>query len=318
MMSRRRFGALALALVPLVAACGSSSKSATDSKLVAPVRTTTTSSTVPLPLGRPERIVSLSATATETLFAIGAGDQVVAVDSFSNYPPEAPVTDLSAYEPNIEAIAKYQPDLVMTDGTNPDLDAQLNKLGIAVFAAKAPKNLDQVYQQIEQIGAATGNIATAGAVSLKLQDEINALLKTYTRPTEGKLVYYYELDNTFFSASSKTFIGAVFNELGLLNIADEVDTKQTAGYPQLTPEFILEKNPDVIFLADTKCCQQTAETVKARPGWESIRAVKEGRIVELDDDIANRWGPRVVEILRAVITGITGLTPDPDKVFEQQ
>ena len=318
MISRRRLGAvlLAIPLAALAVACGSSEKSATGTKLVAPVRTTTTSSTVPLPLGRPSRIVSMSPTATETLFAIGAGDQVVAVDSFSNYPPEAPVTDLSAYEPNVEAIAGYQPDLVITDGTNPDLESQLNKLGIAVFAAKAPKNLDQVYQQIEQIGAATGNIAQAGAVSLTMQDEINALLRTYTRPTDGKIVYYYELDNTFFSASSKTFAGAVFNALGMVNIADEVDTKQTAGYPQLTPEFIISRNPDVIFLADIKCCQQSAATVKARPGWESIRAVRDNRIVELDEDVASRWGPRVVELVRTVITGITGITPDPDKTFE--
>ncbi len=318
MTSRRRLGAVLLAvpLAALAAACGSAEKSATETKLVAPVRTTTTSSTVPLPLGRPSRIVSLSPTVTETLFAIGAGDQVVAVDSFSNYPPEAPVTDLSAYEPNIEAIAKYQPDLVFTDGTNPDLESQLNKLGIAVFAAKAPKNLEQVYQQVEQIGAATGNIAQAGAVSLTMQDEINAILRTYTRPTDGKIVYYYELDNTFYSASSKTFAGAVFNALGMINIADEVDTKQTAGYPQLTPEFIVSKNPDVIFLADTKCCQQSAATVKARPGWESIRAVRENRIVELDDDIAMRWGPRVVELVRTVVAGLTGITPDPDKIFE--
>ena len=318
MTSRRRLGAVLLAvpLAALAAACGSAEKSATETKLVAPVRTTTTSSTVPLPLGRPSRIVSLSPTVTETLFAIGAGDQVVAVDSFSNYPPEAPVTDLSAFEPNIEAIAKYQPDLVFTDGTNPDLESQLNKLGIAVFAAKAPKNLDQVYQQVEQIGAATGNIAQAGAVSLTMQDEINAILRTYTRPTDGKIVYYYELDNTFYSASSKTFAGAVFNALGMINIADEVDTKQTAGYPQLTPEFIVSKNPDVIFLADTKCCQQSAATVKARPGWESIRAVRDNRIVELDDDIAMRWGPRVVELVRTVVAGLTGITPDPDKIFE--
>lgn len=319
MTSRRRLGAVLLAvpLAALAAACGSAEKSATETKLVAPVRTTTTSSTVPLPLGRPSRIVSLSPTVTETLFAIGAGDQVVAVDSFSNYPPEAPVTDLSAFEPNIEAIAKYQPDLVFTDGTNPDLESQLNKLGIAVFAAKAPKNLEQVYQQVEQIGAATGNIAQAGAVSLTMQDEINAILRTYTRPTDGKIVYYYyELDNTFYSASSKTFAGAVFNALGMINIADEVDTKQTAGYPQLTPEFIVSKNPDVIFLADTKCCQQSAATVKARPGWESIRAVRDNRIVELDDDIAMRWGPRVVELVRTVVAGLTGITPDPDKIFE--
>ena len=288
----------------------------TATKVVAVAKTTTSSSTVPLPIGKPSRIVSLSPSATETLFAIGAGPQVVAVDSNSNYPPEAPITDLSAYEPNAEAIAKYQPDLVITDGTNPDLNAQLNKLGIAVFSSKAPKSLAGVYQQVEAIGAATGNVAMAGELSTKMQDEISALIKSYVKPPSGRVRYYYELDNTYYAVASKTFIGAVLGQLGLYNIADKVDNSKSGGYPQLTPEFIIAENPDVIFLADSKCCQQSAETVKARPGWGEIRAVKEGHVVALDDDIASRWGPRVVELITAIVAGIQGITPDLTVVYE--
>ena len=316
MITRRRVLFVALSLVPLAAACGSKSDPSEATKVIAVAKTTTTSSTVPLPLGKPSRIVSLSPSATETLFAIEAGPQVVAVDSFSNYPPEAPVTDLSAYEPNVEAIAKYQPDLVITDGTNTDLAAQLNKLGIPVLQAKAPKNLAGVYQQIETIGAATGNIAAAGKLSTKMQDQITALIKTYTKPTAGRVRYYYELDNTFYSASSKTFVGALMAQLGMFNIADKVDNSTTAGYPQLTPEFIVEENPDVILLADSKCCQQNAETVAARPGWSEIRAVKDGHVVVLDDDIASRWGPRVLDLLQTIVQAITGVTPDPTIVYE--
>jgi len=316
MITRRRLFATALAFLPLAAACGNDDSGASATKAIAVAKTTTSSSTVPLPLGKPSRVVSLSPSATETLFAIGAGPQVVAVDSFSNYPPEAPVTDLSAYEPNVEAIAKYQPDLVITDGTNADLIAQLNKLGIAVFKAPAPKNLAQVYQQIEAIGAATGNVAMAGALSTKLQEDITSVIRSYTKPTAGKVRYYYELDNTYFSVSSKTFIGSLMADLGMYNIADKVDNSKTAGYPQLTPEFIVEENPDVIFLADSKCCQQSAETVKARPGWAEITAVKTGKIVALDDDIAQRWGPRVLDLLRAILAGIQGITPDPTIVYE--
>ncbi|MFM8530037.1 MAG: ABC transporter substrate-binding protein [Ilumatobacteraceae bacterium] len=318
MITRRRILLAALALVPLAAACGGGQKSdvqnVTDE--LAGARPTTSSSAVPLPLGKPSRIVSLSPSATEILFAVGAGPQVIAVDSLSNYPPEAPITDLSAYEPNVEAIAKYQPDLVVTDGTNAELNRQLNQLGIPVFVGKAPKNLDQLYQQIEAIGAATGNIAAAGALSLKMQDQVAAIIKTYTKPSNGRVRYYLELDQTFFSASSKTFIGTVMARIGVYNIADKVDDTKSAGYPQLTPEFIIAENPDVIFLADTKCCGQNASTVAARPGWSEIRAVKEGRVVALDDDIAQRWGPRVIDLLQTIVAAIQDIKPDPTAVYE--
>lgn len=319
MITRRRLFAAALALVPIAAACGggdSKSEVLNVTDEIAVARTTTTSSTVPLPLGKPSRIVSLSPSATEMLFAIDAGPQVIAVDSYSTYPPEAPRTDLSAYEPNVEAIAKYQPDLVITDGTNTELNSQLNQLGIPVFSGKAPKNLEQLYQQIEALGAATGNIATAGALSLKLQDQVTAIIKSYTKPNNGRVRYYFELDQTFFSVSSKTFIGSLMERLGMYNIADKVDNAKTAGYPQLTPEFIIAENPDVIFLADTKCCGQDAQTVAARPGWSEIRAVKEGNVVSLDDDIAQRWGPRVVDLLQVIVATIQDIKPDPTAVYE--
>jgi len=319
MMTRRRILAAAFALVPLAAGCSSGdtkSDALNVTDEIAVARTTTTSSTVPLPLGKPSRIVSLSPSGTEILFAIGAGPQVIAVDSYSTYPPEAPRTDLSAFEPNVEAIAKYQPDLVITDGTNADLNSQLNQLGIPVFSGKAPKNLDQLYQQIESMGAATGNIATAGALSLKMQDQVSAIIESYTKPNNGRVRYFYELDQTLFSVSSKTFIGSLMARLGMYNIADKVDNSKTAGYPQLTPEFIISENPDVIFLADTKCCGQDANTVAARPGWSEIRAVKEGKVVSLDDDLAQRWGPRVVDLLQTIVSAIQGITPDPTAVYE--
>lgn len=316
MITRRRLFAAALAFLPLAASCGGKGDTVEATKAIAVARTTTSSSTVPLPLGKPSRIVSLSPSATETLFAIGAGPQVVAVDSFSTYPPEAPVTDLSAYEPNVEAIAKYQPDLVITDGTNAELVVQLNKLGIAVFKAPAPKNLAQVYQQVEAIGAASGNVAAAGKLSSDLQEQITSALRSYTKPTAGKVRYYYELDNTYYSVSSKSFIGSIMATLGMYNIADKVDTAKSAGYPQLTPEYIVSENPDVIFLADSKCCQQDAATVKARPGWADIAAVKEGHVVALDDDIASRWGPRVLDLVRAILVALEGITPDPTIAYE--
>ena len=117
------------------------------------------------------------------------------------------------------------------------------------------------------------------------------------------LTYYHELDPTYFSATSKTFIGQVYSLLGLKNIADPADT-DGSGYPQLSAEAIIAANPDLVFLADTKCCQQTAQTVAARPGWNVITAVKDGGVVPLDDDIASRWGPRIVDYLRSVAEAV--------------
>ena len=117
------------------------------------------------------------------------------------------------------------------------------------------------------------------------------------------LTYYHELDPTYFSATSKTFIGQVYSLLGLKNIADPADA-DGSGYPQLSAEAIIAANPDMVFLADTKCCQQTAQTVAARPGWNVITAVKDGGVVPLDDDIASRWGPRIVDYLRSVAAAV--------------
>ena len=262
-------------------------------------------STPPGPIGpTPERIVSLSPAATEVLFALGAGDQVVAVDSLSNYPEEAPLTELSAYEPNLEAIADYDPDLVVADGTNPDLVAGLETLGIAVHVSPAPADLDELYAGIEALGAATGTATGAAGLVEQMQAEIDAILARVPA-IEPPLTFYHELDSTLYSITSSTFIGQLYTLAGLENIADAADPEGTsAGYPQLSAEYLLEADPDLVFLADTKCCAETAETFAARPGFGALRAVRNGDVVLLDDDIASRWGPRVVVLLDIIVTAV--------------
>jgi iron complex transport system substrate-binding protein len=256
---------------------------------------------------RPERIVSLSPTGTEMLFAIGAGEQVVAVDEFSYYPSEAPTTKLSGSEPNVEAIAGYEPDLVVASDDAGDLGPSLGALDILLFVAPAAQTLDDSYSQIEQLGAATGNVADAADLVASMQSEIDALVESVPEFEEPP-TYYHELDQTYFSVTSDTFIGQVYNLVGLRNIADEA---KGAGsqYPQLSAEFIIKADPDIIFLADTKCCDQSAATVSKRPGWGGIDAVENDAIVELDDDIASRWGPRIVDYLRAVVEAVSELQP---------
>ncbi|MGI9120982.1 MAG: ABC transporter substrate-binding protein [Acidimicrobiales bacterium] len=251
--------------------------------------------------GIPKRIVSLSPTATEMLFAIDAGEQVVAVDDQSNFPPEAPITDLSGYQPNVEAIAGYQPDLVVLSGDAGGVVAGLNALGITTRIDPAARTLDDTYGQIAELGMATGHEDAAAALVAGMRKGIDEQMARVPKRPQP-LTYYHELEDTLFTATSQTFIGEVYRLAGLENVADPADADgQSGGYPQLSPEFLVDADPDVIFLADTKCCQQTAETVAARPGFGGLSALANGRVVELDDDVASRWGPRIVELLRTVV-----------------
>ena len=254
---------------------------------------------------RPERIVSLSPTATEILFAVGAGSQVAAVDQFSNYPPEAPVTDLSGYEPNVEAIAGFDPDLVVISNDPGNLETSLEKLQIPVLLQPAAQRLDDTYAQIEQLGAATGHAAEATQLVADMKAAIDRLVREAPRFPEPRS-FYHELDPTYYSVTSKTFIGQIYRLVGLKNVADEA-TGGAPDYPQLSAEFIVAADPDLIFLADTKCCGQSAATVAERPGWDKITAVKTGAVIALDDDIASRWGPRVVDFLRTVVDALSKL-----------
>ena len=252
---------------------------------------------------RPERIVSLSPTATEMVFAIGAGGQVVAVDDQSNFPPEAPVTDLSGFEPNIEAIAGYEPDLVVIANDIGGLVDSLEGLDIPVALQPAAEDLNGTYEQILALGEMTGAVSGAEVVVGDMQREIDELLEEVPDWVQAP-TYYHELDPTFFTVTSDTFIGQVYAMVGLQSIADEAEGAGS-GYPQLSSEYIVSANPDFIFLADTKCCGESAETVARRPGWERIEAVRRGNVVELDDDIASRWGPRVVDLLEVVVGSVT-------------
>jgi iron complex transport system substrate-binding protein len=247
---------------------------------------------------RPERIVSLSPTATEMLFAIGAGDQIVAVDDQSNFPPEAPTTKLSGYEPNAESIASFRPDLVVYANDLGDVASALDGLGIPALLEPAAADLSDVYVQIEQLGTVTDHVDQARDVVARMRSRIADIVSS-APDTDDRPAYYHELDDTYYTVTSSTFIGRIYSLLGLRNIADAADSDGT-GYPQLSAEYIVDADPDLIFLADTKCCDQSAQTVAQRPGWEDVAAVRNGSVVALDDDVASRWGPRIVDLLEAV------------------
>ncbi|MDO8391710.1 MAG: ABC transporter substrate-binding protein [Actinomycetota bacterium] len=247
----------------------------------------------------PQAIISLSPTHTEILFAIGAGDQVIAVDDQSNYPAEAleKPHDLSGFEPNVEAIAALQPDLVVIGDDFKGLAAQLEPLGIATWVSPAPTSFDEAYSQIEQLGAATGRIGDAAELVAQMQADIEAAIAAAPVLAEPA-TFYHELDNTLFSVTSNTFIGHVYEQFNLVNIADGV--AEGNDYPQLSAEYVVSSNPDLIFLADAKYSGESPETVAARAGWDAIAAVQHGGVIIIDDDIASRWGPRLVDFVEAV------------------
>lgn len=304
---------LLAALLMVGAACGgktgdSVSQTATTATATSPTTTTeapvaefpVTVAGVVIP-AEPNAIVSLSPSATEMLFAVGAGSQVVAVDSFSDYPEDTPVTDLDGFRPNLEAIAAYGPDLVVMSGNPDEIVSGLEALGIPVLVHEPALDLEDAYQQMLQVGAATGHVDEAASLVASLQEEVAQLVDQHADFGLG-LTFYHEISDTFFSATSGTFIGAIYTLFGLENIADAADP-DGYGYPQLSAEYILESDPDIVFYGCAVWCGTTAESIGERPGWTELQAVSAGRLFEVDDDLSSRWGPRLIEFARLI--GVT-------------
>ena len=316
---RRTAGLLAVLAVPLliVTACGIGQVTETTGGVTTtePVETTTitveaTTTTLddgfPITVedqngsvtieSMPVSIVSLSPTATEMLFAVGAGDQVIAADEFSNYPDIAPTTSLSGFNPNIEAILSYGPDLVVAQWDPGELVASLEAVDVPVLILPAALSLDDVYGQTVTLGVATGHQLQSEAVVAEMQHEIEVLVEGSAVPSG--LSIYHEADPTFYAASSFSFIGQLYGMLGLENVADEADP-DGFGFPQLSSEYIVAADPDFIFIADASL-GVTPESLAERPGWGEMSAITNGAIHVLDEDIASRWGPRVVDLLRSI------------------
>ena len=289
---------------PTTTAAPTTTEAPTTTTTEAPTTSTTEAPAFPVTVAgvvipeRPAAIVSLSPTATEMLFAVGAGDQVIAVDEFSNFPPEAPVTELSGFRPNLEAIAAYGPDLVVMSGNPEEIASGLEALGIPVLIHEAALSLDDAYRQMRQVGAATGHSGAAEELVGSIQDEIAGLVDRYADPDLG-LTFYHEISDTFFSATSSTFIGTVYSLFGLENIADAADP-DGYGYPQLSAEYILEADPDIIFYGCAVWCGTSVDSISERPGWDELQAVRNGYLFEVDDDISSRWGPRLIEFVRLI------------------
>lgn len=300
----RPLTAAAILTAVLASGCGSSTHTSSSSSNAGssgfPVKIKSAGATTTIS-HRPRRIVSLSPSATEDLFAVGAGSQVVAVDSLSTYPKSAPHTKLSAYHPNLEAIVKYRPDLVVIADDINHVAEQLAKLHVPVLTYPAPANLNGAYAQLAQLGLATGNTAGARREIARMRGRIAAIVHSVPHPSRT-LTVYHELDQNYYSADSRTFIGQIYALFGLKNIADKAGNAN--NYPQLSPEYIIARNPDLIVLADTICCHQTPAKVAARPGWSHIAAVRNGTVVPVSDTVASEWGPQIVQFVKTIASAV--------------
>jgi len=255
--------------------------------------------TIPAP---PTRIAALSATHVEMLFAIGAGDAVMAGDVNSDYPEGTDaLTKIDAFNLNVEAVIALDPDLVVLSYDPGEAVAALEAVGIPTLLFTTARSVEDSYQQIEVLGTATGHAAESEALVSALQTELKDIAADFG-DAGGGLRYYYETDPfSFYTPNSSTFVGRLLGLLGMENIADGAPDEFGSGFPQLTTEFIVDANPDVIILA---AAGEDLSSVATRDGWNTMTAVREGRVVMLDPDVASRWGPRITDLLRAVADGI--------------
>jgi iron complex transport system substrate-binding protein len=251
-----------------------------------------------LTLGAPaERIVSLSPGATEIIYAIGGEDSLAAVDNQADYPAAAAnfPTKVDAFEPNVEAIAAADPDLVVVATDISGLVDALDRLSIPVLFIDINTDVltvEDVLDQIPVFGRITGRDAAAAELVGSLEARIEAV-DAAIAPLSFSPSVYHELDSTFFSVAEGSFIGNLYVRLNATNIAGDGGG---SPYPQLTQEAIIAANPSVIILADEEF-GVTIESVKARPGWDAIDAVQNDRIYGIDPDIISRPGPRIVDAL---------------------
>ncbi len=244
-----------------------------------------------------QKIVSLSPSITETLYAIGAGSQVIGRDEFSDYPAEArqlPSVGGSFGDYNYEAIASLQPDLVLAAEINtPEQVQSLENLGLKVYYLSNPTDLESMYASLEILAALTGRQAETQTLVSDLRSRVQAVDEKLAAITEEPLVFY-ELDASEpakpWTAGAGTFLDLLIQQAGGRNVGAALGS----AWAQISQEELLVQNPQIILLGDA-AYGITPESVAARTGWGVISAVENGRIYPFDDNLVSRPGPRLVD-----------------------
>ncbi|HET9476322.1 MAG TPA: ABC transporter substrate-binding protein [Dehalococcoidia bacterium] len=239
----------------------------------------------------PERIVALAPSFVEVLFALDAGEAIVAADENTDYPPEAAsIPKISGFQPSVEGITSYEPDLVLLTYDPGGLVDALSSLEIDSLFLASPASIDGAMEQIMTLGQATGRSSEAEELVDGMKADIHSIAAAV--PAEGAPRVYHEVDNTYYSAGPGSFIHDLYATLGATNIAEATGE----AFPQLSAEAIIQADPEVIILAD-EFAGESPETVAARPGWDQISAVKNARVHIVDPNIVSRPGPRLVDAL---------------------
>ncbi|MBM3151149.1 MAG: cobalamin-binding protein [Chloroflexi bacterium] len=253
--------------------------------------------------GPAQRIVSLTPSTTEILFAIGAGGQTIGRDLFSNYPAEAlALADIGGSwgEYNQEAILTLEPDLVIAGGLNPpELVASLESLGLAVFYLSNPTTLEEMYGSIETIATLTGREAEAAGLVDSLEARVAAVNEAI-QPLSYAPSVFFELDATDpanpYTAGAGTFVDLLIRRAGGINIGSELE----GDWASISLEQLLVADPAIIILGDS-LYGETPEKVALRTGWDQLAAVRDGRVYAFDDNLVVRPGPRLVDGLEALV-----------------
>lgn len=244
-----------------------------------------------------QKVVSLAPSNTEILFALGAGAQVVGRDDFSNYPAEAlAVASVggSMGDYNLEEIARLQPDLVLAAEINtPELVNALENLDLTVFYLSNPDDIEGIYTNLELVGKLTGRTAEADALTTSLQARVARIDAALQKVTQQPLVFY-ELDATDPAKPWTAGPGSFLDILVQRAKGKNVGAVLSGEWAQISQEELLVQNPDVILLGNANW-GMTAEMVAGRPGWDQIKAVTEGRVYPINDDLISRPGPRQVD-----------------------
>lgn len=257
--------------------------------------------TITLP-GKARRVVSLSPELTETLFAVGAGDAVVGVTTYCNYPAEASskakIGGFSAKTISVETIVSLKPDLVVGGpSAHAQLAAQFERAGLR-FAAVDNTGIDSVYAAIGLLGRVAGDEATAEALEASIKARVAAVkAKTASIPVASRPVVFWETwDEPLMSAGPRTFTAQVIELSGGRNCFADA----SADWPVVSFEALLARDPDWIMAAESHGAALTMERLSKRSGWTSLKAVKAGRVALIDGDVASRAGPRFAEGLEAM------------------
>lgn len=248
----------------------------------------------------PQRIVSLTPSITEVLFAIGAGDRIVGATEHCNYPPEAadlPRVGGGTLESlNQEVIIGAEPDLVLCKWDNHlPLLKNLERLNIPVLAL-GPETLAELYDQTRMLGRITGNLPQSERLIASMQQRVDAV--TARIPTKnGPTVFYQVWDDPLMTAGPNSFIGELLTLAGLRNLFENTPIR----YPKVSPEVVVAGNPDVILAPSTHATPVTAESILGRAGWGGVRAIQDKRVYVIDGDSVSRCGPRLVDALEEIV-----------------